>query len=164
MVLQLMQMIILLWLILGIIAYKYLTKMEAGKSIGKRGSGGIEFICSWGVVVCKTDDGRIFVRDENKHRIQVFSSDGKFLFKFGSQESENGYIQYRVGLTLSNCGQYLFVCDCSNYRIQLFNALNSGFVKSYGSKDSGDGQFEYPSRIWDSSSGRIIVCEYGYNN
>ena len=58
-------------------------------TIGKHGSGDGEFNDPLGVVMCKTS-GRKFVSDCWNFRIQVLSSDGKFLFKFGSKESENG--------------------------------------------------------------------------
>lgn len=63
-----------------------------------------EFNCPCDVVVCKTD-ARIFVSDSYNHRTQVFSSDGRFLFKFGSYGTENG----PHGLSLSNCSQFLLV-------------------------------------------------------
>jgi DNA-binding beta-propeller fold protein YncE len=68
---------------------------------------------------------------------------------------------YPYGLALSNCGQYLFVCDGENHHIQLFNAMNGQFVKSYGSEGSGDGQFNHPYGICVSASGKIIVSERG---
>jgi tripartite motif-containing protein 71 len=85
------------------------------------------------------------------------------LSQFGSKESENGQFQNPCGLALSNCGQYLFVCDRGNHRIQLFNAMNGEFVKSYGSNGSNDGQFDYPVGICISPSGQIIVSEAKYN-
>jgi tripartite motif-containing protein 71 len=57
----------------------------------------------------------------------------------------------------------LFVCDGENYRIQLFNAMNGAFVKSYGSYGSDDGQFKYPSGICISPFGKIIVSESDNN-
>jgi DNA-binding beta-propeller fold protein YncE len=85
------------------------------------------------------------------------------LFKFGSCESENGQFEFPPdGLALSNCGQYLFVCDSDNYCIQLFNAMNVAFLKSYGSKGSDDGQFDSPTGICISPSGQIIVSEAEY--
>jgi DNA-binding beta-propeller fold protein YncE len=57
----------------------------------------------------------------------------------------------------------LFVCDDNNNRIQLFNAMNGEFVKSYGSKGSNDGQFNGLSGICISPSGQIIVSEIDNN-
>jgi DNA-binding beta-propeller fold protein YncE len=85
------------------------------------------------------------------------------LFKFGSIGSGNGQFKDPHGLALSNCGQYLFVCDCNNNRIQLFNAMNGEFAKSYGSKGSGDGQFYSTIGICISPSGQMIVSESGNN-
>jgi hypothetical protein len=72
----------------------------------KKGSDNSEFDFPWDVTVCKTSD-RIFVGDDN-HRVQVFSRNGKFLFKFSSKGSENRQFRCPNSLALSNCGQYLF--------------------------------------------------------
>ncbi len=128
------------------------------KTIRKQGPDG-KFVCPCGVAVCKSS-GRIFVSDRDNYRVQVFSSDGKFLFEFGSNGSENAQFINLSGLALSNCGQYLFVCDCYNHHIQLLNAMNGEFVKSYGSDHA---QFECPFGICISASGKTIVSECDNN-
>jgi DNA-binding beta-propeller fold protein YncE len=128
------------------------------QTIGKLGSDDSEFNGPYDVAVCQLD-GRIFVNDKFNQRIQVFSSDGKFLFKFGSNGSENGQFEYPHGLALSNSGQHLLVCDCYNYRILVFNAMNGLLVKTYGS--IGSGEFNWPSGICISPSGKIIVSDIG---
>jgi hypothetical protein len=94
-----------------------------------------------------------------EEKLQVFSPNCKLLFKFGSKGSENGQFRSPHGLALSNCGQYLLVCDKINHCIQVFNSMNGAFVKGYGSKGSDDGQFDNPSGICISPTGKIIVVE-----
>jgi hypothetical protein len=110
---------------------------------------------------CMQKSGIIFATDNGNHRIQVFGPNGKFLFKFGLRGSEKGQFQSPRGLAFSNCLQYLFFCDCNNDRIQLFNAMNGLFIKSYGSNNSGDSQFNDLYGICISPSGQIIVSEFG---
>jgi DNA-binding beta-propeller fold protein YncE len=93
----------------------------------------------------------------------VFSSDGKFLFKFGSEGSENEQFHSPRGSALTNSGQLLLVCDYGNHRIQLFNTMNAKFLKSYGLLGSSDGQFECPIGICILTSGQIIISEAYYN-
>ena len=62
--------------------------------------------------------------DPHNHRIQLFSSNNKFSFKFGSNGEENGQFQYAHGLKSSNRGKLMLVCDDDNHRIQVFNAIN----------------------------------------
>ncbi len=69
-------------------------------------------------------------------------------------------LKKKIGIGVSNCGWYLFVCDCNNYLIQLFNARNGALVKSYGSKASDDRQYIYLTGICISPSSQIIVSEY----
>jgi DNA-binding beta-propeller fold protein YncE len=128
------------------------------KTIRKQGPDR-KFVCPWRVSVCKASS-RIFFSDRDNYCVQVFSSDGKFLFEFGSNGSENAQFINPSRLALSNCGQYSFVCVCYNHRIQLLNAMNGEFVKSYG---SDDGQFKCPFGICISASGKIIVSECDNN-
>jgi tripartite motif-containing protein 71 len=127
------------------------------KSIGKEDG---NFIYPCDIAISKKD-ARIFVTDIYNHLIRVFSSEGKFLFQFCSNNSENEQSNHLFMVSLTNCGQYLLVCDSCNCAIQVFNAMNGAFMKSYGSKGSGDGQFECPSGICISPSGQIIVSESG---
>jgi tripartite motif-containing protein 71 len=134
---------------------------SAGNSmrvIGKQGTNDGEFKFPWGIAISKAD-GRIFVSDSGNHRIQVFSPDGRFLFKFNLEGADND----PHGLVLSNCGKYLLVCDSVNHRIQIFNAMNGSFIKYYGVFGKADGEFDYPCGICVSPLGHFIVCDtYNY--
>ena len=101
------------------IVFKYSAKMEAGsKQLGNMDLVMVNSI-SHGMFLCVKRVIEYFFSDNNNHRIQVFSSDGKFFFQFGSKGSENGQLRFPSGLELSNCGQYLFVCYRCNHRIQM---------------------------------------------
>jgi tripartite motif-containing protein 71 len=108
-------------------------------TIGKQGTGQCEFKFPYAIDVCKTD-GRVFVSNIERHRIQALSPDSNFLFKFGLEACENGQFQSASKLALSHCGQYIFACDCNKYHIQILNALNGDFNKSYAS--NGNYPFE----------------------
>ncbi len=52
--------------------------------------------------------------------VQIFSSNGKLLLKFGSEGTE---FQYLYELVLVYYEQYLLVCDKDNHCVQVFNVI-----------------------------------------
>jgi tripartite motif-containing protein 2/3 len=112
--------------------------------IGKEGSGAGEFDHPWDVAVSKAS-GRIYVSDCG---IQVFSPDLSYLFEIGSKGKEYGQFNFPRGLAVSSCGQYSFVCDEGNHRIQVFNASDGQFYKSFGSKGTAQDEFDRYYLVW----------------
>jgi tripartite motif-containing protein 71 len=51
--------------------------------------------------------GRIIVADKDNHRIQVFTFDGTFLFKFGEKGTKNGQFNYPWDLAVNADGHIL---------------------------------------------------------
>ena len=58
--------------------------------------------------------------------------------------------------------QFLFVWDEHNHRIQLFNAYNGRFTKSYRLEGLNNAQFKHPIGLCIAPSGCIIVSESEY--
>jgi len=107
------------------------------------------FKSPFGVAV--SNDGRILVTDYLNHRVQVFTNDGQFLFKFGSSGSEPGLFKYPDGIVVDEYTGFIFVADYDNKRIQIFR---------------GDGLFQreiklesYPIGIVIDRNQRLIVGE-----
>lgn len=132
-------------------------------TIGKRGSNEGEFDSPWSVAVSRIYN-RIFVSDSGNNRIQVFDAEGKFLDSYPSPTGpEDCHLEQPRGLTLTNCHQYLLVCDWGYHRIHVLNALNGQFIKSYDSKGTKEGQLEYTEGICVSPSGQVLVTEWKSN-
>ena len=53
----------------------------------------------------------------------------------------------------------IIVADCYNHRVQVF-AMDGTFIRSFGSKGTGDGQFMYPNDVALTKEGRIPVADY----
>jgi DNA-binding beta-propeller fold protein YncE len=117
--------------------------------IGGRGDG--QFGLTNGVAA--DISGNVYVLDNGRFssepsRIQVFNSQGNFLFKFGSD-----------GLGISTDGKInIYVADSFNNRIQVFDATGK-FLFQFGSFGTGDGQFRLPGDVAVDSAGNIIVTE-----
>ncbi|XP_046397038.1 E3 ubiquitin-protein ligase TRIM71-like [Ischnura elegans] len=111
----------------------------------------------WGVAVDKR--GNIVVADRSNNRIQIFSSDGRFLQAFGKQGSGRGEFERPAGVACDCLGR-IVVADKDNHRIQVFSATDASFLLMFGERGSRVGQFHYP---WDvdcaPDSGAIVVSD-----
>lgn len=90
---------------------------ESYLKFGRKGSDTSEFNGIFGVAV--DDDGRIIVTDCHNHRVQVFSSHGKFLFQFGRKGEGSGQFQCPTGVGVDPDG-HIVVCERLGSRIQVF--------------------------------------------
>jgi len=130
------------------------------------------------------DSGKIYVADSNNHRIQIFDSSGKFLFKFGTLcdvvtnpnppdpgcvdpvgplERGDGQFNRAEGIQLDSSGD-IYVADWDNHRIQVFDS-NGNFMTKFGknggdgSSGSSDGEFTRPTDIAFDKDGNIYVAD-----
>ena len=123
---------------------------EQGLSVGK-------FNGPWGVAVNANDE--IAVTDQSNHRVQIFSSEGKFLRSFGKKGDNAGELNNPRGITFHNNGN-IFVADSVNHRIQIFSGEGE-FVGSFGGKGNVDSQLDIPPGLSVDSEGNIIVADAG---
>jgi DNA-binding beta-propeller fold protein YncE len=63
--------------------------------------------------------GNAYITDTNNHRIQKFSSDGKFITKWGSKGSGDGELLGPEGIDVDSYGK-VYVVDSGNSHIQVF--------------------------------------------
>jgi hypothetical protein len=67
-------------------------------------------------------NGDVIVSDQRMHRVQVFDSDGMYLYCFGCEGREYGQFKYPEGLAVDRHGD-IYVCDSENERVQIFSGL-----------------------------------------
>jgi len=97
---------------------------------GPRQPGDGQFVNQTGVAV--DSGGRIYVADTGNHRVQVFDTAGRFLFKFGrgggdgSWGRADGEFFGPYGIAADAMGR-IYVADTGNGRIQVFDATG-GFL------------------------------------
>jgi tripartite motif-containing protein 71 len=118
----------------------------------------------WGIALFidenNNDNNKIFVTDEENHRVQAFSFSGEFLFQFGSLGKEQGQFNHPTGIAVTEKGQVI-VCDNWNDRLQVFDVKDGSFINEIGRRDSVKG-FIDPNGITISCDGRtILVTEAG---
>jgi len=132
---------------------------------GSKGTGDGQFTVPYSVDV--DSQGNVWVTDRGNHRIQKFDRDGNFLFKFGNPDGHSssapGKFDNPRQAAVDKDVKFIYVADSKNNRVQKFYT-NGTFVDSWGSKGTGDGQFNLPISLIIDSKGSIIVNDRGNNH
>ncbi|MBW8010089.1 MAG: TIGR03663 family protein [Chloroflexi bacterium] len=114
-------------------------------------------------------DASFYVADSFNYRIQHFSSDGTFLDEWGimSPFAEDGHafigtFKEPWGVAVSPDGNYVYVADTWNNRIQKFNSQGV-FLTEWGTAGQGFGQdgFYGPRGIAVDNEGNVYVADTG---
>jgi DNA-binding beta-propeller fold protein YncE len=124
-------------------------------TIGRPGNGPSEFNRPEGIGVDSQD--RLYVADSCNHRIQVFSSDGKFLRAYGKAGKGKGELSYPYDICVDASGRQ-YVCEFGNSRIQVFDA-NDQSLEIIGGPGLAPGQFSNPWGVALDSEGNLYVAD-----
>ena len=130
-------------------------QVELVGSIGHAGTGPGEFNRPEGICVDSQD--RLYVADSCNHRIQIFSSDGKFIAAYGHAGSGKGELSYPYDICVDAAGRQ-YVCEFGNSRIQIFNARNEP-IEIIGSAGREPGQFNNPWGVALDSENNLYVAD-----
>ena len=123
--------------------------------IGHPGNGPGEFNRPEGLCIDAQD--RLYVADSCNHRIQVFSSDGRFLRAYGKAGKGKGELSYPYDICVDAAGRQ-YVCEFGNSRIQVFDA-NDRPLEIIGSPGAAPGQFGNPWGVALDSAGNLYVAD-----
>ncbi|MBV6343615.1 SBBP repeat-containing protein [Candidatus Magnetobacterium casense] len=104
-------------------------------------------------------NGNVYVVDSSNNRIQKFTSNGKFITKWGSSGSGNGQFYSPNGIAIDANGN-VYIADRGNARTQRFTA-NGKFIAKWDSSGSGDGQLNNPTGMDIDANGNIYVAYTG---
>ena len=80
-------------------------------------------------------EGNVYVADTANNRIQVFSSNGNFISKWGENGSANGTLRSPEGIAVDSSSGNVYVADTANNRIQVFSS-NGTFISKWGENGS----------------------------
>src|SRR5207245_165332 len=122
------------------------------------GSGPDELSSPTGVAV---DSGKIYVADEDNHRVQIFDSSGvyqKTIGVTGVPGSDQLHFKFPAGVAVDSSGN-IYVADADNHRVQIFDS-SGNWKKTIGETGvPGIEQFHFnfPTGVTVDSSGNIIV-------
>ena len=124
-------------------------------SFGHPGTGPGEFNRPEGLTVDAQD--RIYVADSCNHRIQIFSSDGKFIRSYGKAGKGPGEFAYPYDIYVDADGRQ-FVCEFGNSRIQVFDAKDQ-LIEVIGGPGAEPGKFNDPWGLAFDSKGNMYVAD-----
>ena len=126
---------------------------------GPMGYGDGQFQEPWGIAV--DDDGRVYVADTWNHRVQVFESDGTFLYKwgeYGQTTSGDTWLLYGPrDIALDGEGR-VYVTDTGNKRVMVYDQAGN-FLDQWGSEGILPGSFSEPVGIDVDAEGKIYVAD-----
>ena len=89
-------------------------------SVGKQGSGPLEFSCPRGITISLIT-GHVYIANRFNHRIQVLNPDLTFSHAFGTKGSAGGQFNNPGDIAIDRQG-LVYVADISNHRIQTFTS------------------------------------------
>ena len=131
---------------------------KAGKkvrSFGTKGAKKGQFTHPCGVAI--TNDRHILVIDS--HRLQKLTTDGVCVKSVGSSESGSGraHFNYPVGIAVNPTTGRIFVADCNNNRIQVFN---NDLTFSHSIAPTSYNSFIRPRDVALDNEGYLYVAEF----
>jgi len=131
------------------------VRAELLQAIGKAGTGPGEFNRPEGI--CVDGQDRLYVADSCNHRIQIFSSDGKFIREYGKAGTGKGELSYPYDIAVDASGNQ-FVCEFGNSRIQVFDA-HCKPVEIIGGPGTEPGRFANPWAVALDSQENLYVAD-----
>ena len=123
-------------------------------TVGSKGHGPGQFLSPRFIAIDTNDN--IYVTSE--HKLQKFSRNGEFVKSVGSGSAGSKPGEFHFPRAVKVYQNQVYVCDHDNNRIQVFD-LELSFITSFGSKGSGQGQFDRPNDLAFDSQGNIYVSE-----
>ena len=102
---------------------------------------------------------QLLVTDFHHNCIFMFTVDGNYVGKFGTQGTGRGQLNSLSGITTDKCG-FILVSEYSSSSVSIFDQ-NGTFIYCFGSRGFGHGQFSEPRQIAISPTGDIYVCDTG---
>ncbi|KAI6658684.1 E3 ubiquitin-protein ligase TRIM71-like [Oopsacas minuta] len=125
------------------IAVVYRNKTEPIRNIGGKGSKKGELYCPHGLAL---DGDKIYIADTYNNRIQIFSTEGKFIHEFGK-----GQLNYPYGIALHN--EWVFISDLGLHSILKFSKTNYKLIKSVKEV------VNYPFGLTTDTNGEVLVAD-----
>lgn len=125
------------------------------------GSGSGDGQLRWPVAIAFDSKERVFITDEQNHRISIYDSSGAFLSKWGVPGSGEGEVNGPAGIAI-NGDDNVFVVDQHNHRVQKFTA-DGAYLLSWGEFGSAQGQFNLPWGIAVDPAGDVYVADWRNN-
>ncbi len=97
---------------------------------------------------------QVCVADGETHCVQVFTREGVFLRKWGSQGSKAGL--FNLPYELAVRGNHILVNDHGNHSLSVFHP-DGTFVDAWSTCDYGEGDFHDPGGLAVMRAGQVLI-------
>ena len=106
----------------------------------------------------------VYVANYSNHCINVFTSDGKYLRRFGSRGSGGQLSSPGPSSITIDIHNMVYVTEWGNHRYHISVFTTDGvFIRHIGHQGSGEGEFNKPYGITVDMLGNLYVSDYGNN-
>ena len=112
----------------------------------------------WPVALAFDSKNRVFLTDEQNHRISIYDDSGKFLEKWGTAGSAEGELNGPAGIALDK-EDNVYVVDQHNHRVQKFTS-DGKYLLGWGKLGSAPGEFDTPWGLAIDSKGDVYVADW----
>ncbi|MGB7295371.1 MAG: hypothetical protein WBC70_07245 [Candidatus Aminicenantales bacterium] len=102
--------------------------------------------------------GNVYVTDMNNHRIQKFTSDGKFITMWGSEGSADSQFLHPHGVDVDSAGN-VYVTDAELLNVQKFSNDGRFVAKWGGTEGTNPTEFSWLESVDVDSAGNIYVAD-----
>ena len=106
-------------------------------------------------------NSKVYISDQNNHRIHVLNADLTLSSSFGSHGRGDGQFKFPCDVALDSIGN-VYVTDSGSHRIQVFTAEGK-FLRKFGKKGSGDGELSDPTSVSIDADDIVYVTECNNN-
>ena len=120
------------------------------RHFGEEGSLDHQFNFPFGLSI--NSDGNIIVADRNNKLIKIFSADGQFLHKLGTEGS------FTTPFHCIQHDNYLIVSDSGDHSVKCFDRKGN-FLYKFGKEGNADGKFNTPRCLSMDKAGHLMVCD-----
>ena len=110
------------------------TKYQFLNKFGGKGSEDGQMISPHSIDIDK--DGNVYVTDTGNDRIQKFTSDGKFILKWGEEGNGDGEFDKLHDVYVDRSSKYVYTLELINHRVQKFTP-DGKFILKWGFEDTG---------------------------
>ena len=138
-------------------ANKFPCQFEYIEKYGRKGNEKGELNCPSGLAFSKKEL-RLFVCDQQNHRIQIFTNEGTVTHAFGKRGDHEGEFNEPHSITINKNEDKLFVSDHSNNRVQVFTPQGE-FIQIIVDDTNAPTwpQLQYPRGIYCTHDSRVLV-------
>jgi DNA-binding beta-propeller fold protein YncE len=112
-----------------------------------------------------SNDGLVYVADRQNRRVQVFTTDGKYVTQ-GFVNRAGPAAGSAAGLAFSRDPQqqFLYVSDLGNSHVAVLNRKTLQVLYQFGSRGSAPGDFQAPHLVAVDSKGNLYTAEVNPGN